>query len=40
MEERMSEYIEYQAIPLQLIDNHRRTNEQIADLQSKLGLGT
>jgi hypothetical protein len=39
-EERMSEYIEYQAVPLQLIDNHRRTKEQIADLQSKLGLGT
>jgi hypothetical protein len=40
MEERMSEHIEYQAVPLQLIDNYRRTKEQIADLQSKLGLGT
>jgi hypothetical protein len=40
MEERMSEYVEYQAVPLQLIDNYRRTKEQIAELQSKMGLGT
>jgi hypothetical protein len=40
MDERMSEYIEYQEIPLQLIDNKRRTEEQIADLERKLGLRT
>lgn len=40
MEERMCEYIEYQEIPLQLIDNKRRTEEQIADLERKLGLRT
>lgn len=38
MDERMCEYIEYQEIPLQLIDNKRRTEEQVADLERKLGL--
>jgi hypothetical protein len=32
----MSEYVEYQEIPLQLIDNWRRTQEQIAELEQKL----
>ena len=38
MDERMCEYIEYQEIPLQLIDNKRRTEDQIANLEHKLGL--
>jgi hypothetical protein len=38
MDERMCEYMEYQEIPLQLIDNKRRTEGQIADLERKLGL--
>jgi hypothetical protein len=38
IEERMHEYIVYQEIPLQLIDNKRRTEEQISDLERKLGL--
>jgi hypothetical protein len=38
MEERMSEFVEYQEIPLQLIKNQRRTEGQIADLERKLGL--
>jgi len=38
MEERMSEFVEYQQIPLQLIKNKRRTEGQIADLERKLGL--
>jgi len=40
MEERMSEFVEYQEIPLQLIKNKRRTEEQIADLERELGLRT
>ncbi len=36
IEERMSEYVEYQEIPLQLIDNWRRTQEQITELERKL----
>ena len=38
MEERSSEFVEYQNVPLQLIRNLRRTKEQIADLREKLGL--
>ena len=38
MEERMSEFVEYQEIPLQLVKNQRRTEGQIADLERKLGL--
>jgi hypothetical protein len=38
IEERMDEYIEYQEIPLQLIKNKRRTEQQIVDLERKLGL--
>lgn len=38
MEERMSEYVEYQEVPLQLIKNKRLTESQIAELEGKLGL--
>jgi len=38
IEERMTEYIEYQAIPLQLIDNKRRTEAEIEELERNLGL--
>jgi hypothetical protein len=38
IEERMSEFVEYHEVPLQLIKNKRRTEEQIADLERKLGL--
>ena len=38
MEERMSEFIEYQQVPLQLIMNKRKTEEQITNLERKLGL--
>jgi hypothetical protein len=38
MEERMSEFVEYHEVPLQLIRSKRRTEEQIADLERKLGL--
>ena len=38
IEERMSEFIEYNEIPLQLVKNKRRTDDQIADLERKLGL--
>jgi hypothetical protein len=38
IEERMSEFVEYHEIPLQLIKNKRRTEEQIAELEQKLGL--
>jgi hypothetical protein len=38
MDERMSEFVEYHEIPLQLVKNKRRTEEQIADLERKLGL--
>lgn len=38
IEERMSEYVEYQKIPLQLIKNKRGTEARIADLERKLGL--
>lgn len=39
MEERMTEYIEYQDIPLQLIDNKRRTEADIQELERKLSQG-
>jgi hypothetical protein len=38
IQERMSEYVEFSAIPLQLIKEKRRTEAQIADLERKLGL--
>jgi hypothetical protein len=38
IQERMSEYVEFSAVPLQLIKEKRRTEAQIADLERKLGL--
>jgi hypothetical protein len=38
IEERMSEYVEFTAIPLQLIKSKRQVEAQIADLERKLGL--
>jgi Caspase domain len=38
IEERMSEYVEFTAIPLQLIRSKRHVEAQIADLERKLGL--
>jgi WD40 repeat protein len=38
IQERMSEYVEFTAIPLQLIKEKRHTEEKIADLERKLGL--
>ncbi len=38
IQERMNEYVLYQDIPLQYVLNERKTQEQIADLESKLGL--
>ena len=38
IQERMSEFIEYQTVPLQYVLNERKTQEQIADLEAKLGL--
>lgn len=39
IEERMSEYIEFTEIPLQLIRNKRQTEARIAELERRLGLG-
>ena len=36
--ERIDDYVEYDAVPLQLIKNERRTETQIAELERKLGL--
>lgn len=38
MEERMYEYINFEDIPLQLVKNKRRTEDNIADLEGKLGI--
>ena len=38
VEERMSEYVEFTAIPLQLIKNRRQIEGRIAELEQKLGL--
>lgn len=38
IQERISEFIEYQTVPLQYVLNERKTQEQIADLEAKLGL--
>lgn len=38
IEERMSEYVEFADIPLQLIKSKRYVEAQIADLEQKLGL--
>lgn len=38
IEERMSEYVEFAAVPLQLVKSKRRVEGQIAGLEKKLGL--
>ncbi len=38
IEERMSQYVEFTAVPLQLIKSRRHVEAQIADLERKLGL--
>ena len=38
IEERISEFIEYHGIPLQLVDSKRRTEEEIAELEHNLGI--
>ena len=40
IEERMSEYVIYTDIPLQLVKSKRRTEAQIAELERKLGLSS
>lgn len=40
IEERMSEYIEFTAIPLQLIKTKQQTEARIAELEGKLGIQT
>lgn len=37
IDERMSEYVEYTAIPLDLVKNRRRTEQRIAELEARLG---
>jgi hypothetical protein len=38
IDERISEYVDYQAVPLQLIKNQRATNDRIMALERQLGL--
>lgn len=38
MEERMSEYVEYTEVPLTLVRNMRRTEQEIGELERKLGM--
>ena len=38
IDERISEYVDYQAVPLQLIKNQRATNDRITELERQLGL--
>ncbi len=38
IEERMSEYVEFAAVPLQLVKSRRRVEGQIVELEKKLGL--
>jgi hypothetical protein len=40
IEERMSEYVEFTTIPLQLVKAKRHIEDNIADLEQKLGVGT
>jgi hypothetical protein len=40
IEERMSEFIDFTDIPLQLLKNQRRTETKIAELEQKLGMIT
>lgn len=39
IEERMSEFVEFTEVPLQLVKNKRKTEAQIAELERRLGLG-
>ena len=39
IEERMSEFVEFNDVPLQLVKNKRQTEARIADLERRLGLG-
>lgn len=39
IEERMSEYVEFNDVPLQLVKNKRQTEARIADLQRRLDIG-
>jgi hypothetical protein len=39
IEERMSEFVEFSSIPLQLVRGHRQVEATITDLEQKLGLG-
>lgn len=38
IEERMSEYVEFSEIPLQLVRSKRQTEQRVAELEAKLGL--
>lgn len=40
IEERMSEYVEFTTITLQLVKAKRHIEDNIADLEQKLGVGT
>ncbi|MGB4802904.1 MAG: hypothetical protein WBV59_09615 [Anaerolineae bacterium] len=39
IEERMSEFVEFTEVPLQLVKNKRKTEAQIAEFERRLGLG-
>ncbi len=39
IEERMSEFVEFTAVPLQYVKNKRQTEARIAELERKLGIG-
>ena len=36
IEERISEYVDYQSVPLQLIKNQRSTNDKITELENEI----
>jgi hypothetical protein len=39
IEERMSEFVEFTAVPLQLVKSKRQTEARIAELERRLGIG-
>ena len=39
IEERISEFVEFSEVPLQLVRNKRKTEAQIAEFERRLGLG-
>ena len=39
IEERMSEFVEFTAVPLQLVKSKRQTETRIAELERRLGIG-